>query len=473
MRSSSDDILKYIENEKDLSRYKISRLEKNSDLNLSKKRVIDIENEFINLPLEEMLFEDVADVAAAIQIYRQSRAEFYKTYKIKSEQGWLYNNQKTDYLLKSLQAKISFLEIQTKEWLSNRIEEVNLVQNSELHYELVKTESFKNKTSLEYEKRKLGAINILDLLKLEPATMAKKRARMQTMIFSIGLYLSELYQNVLDKINQDKIFISYPELVLDANLDENKIINYLEYYHSIMDNNIACLTVKIFKYYNQALKQLKTKITNTMGQNDFADKIHELKNLIDFQGYQTESRPRPSFIKQKLDTNYQDDHPQVGILYLKNKEKQINNKICGILFPIQRKGNEKTTLLYLDVFTTDGLCINDLLSNHLTNMKAINPNGKDEYYKAIMLISPKQIIELGDPKFNNFIYNFVDPASFLKRISKQDTESLETYYGNFIDISEASQVLIPKTRSEEESITEIMPWVNSKIFEFQRDYELI
>jgi hypothetical protein len=70
------------ENEKEISRYKITTIERRGDLTLAKKRVLDIEKEFISLPLESMEFSDVADVAAAISIYRGSRGLFYKTFDL-------------------------------------------------------------------------------------------------------------------------------------------------------------------------------------------------------------------------------------------------------------------------------------------------------------------------------------------------------------------------------------------------------
>ena len=82
-RKLKKDILKYIETEKDISRFNIKTLERLKDISASKKRILEIEREFVSLSLESWDFEDVSDVAAAISIYRSSRAMFYKTYPIK------------------------------------------------------------------------------------------------------------------------------------------------------------------------------------------------------------------------------------------------------------------------------------------------------------------------------------------------------------------------------------------------------
>ena len=82
--SINSDILKYINTEKDLSKYQINILNKVKNPSLSQKRLMRIEHEFISLPLETIEFEDVADVATAISIYKTSRIQFYQTYNIKN-----------------------------------------------------------------------------------------------------------------------------------------------------------------------------------------------------------------------------------------------------------------------------------------------------------------------------------------------------------------------------------------------------
>ena len=66
MKTDKSDIARYIQTEKDLSRFTIMTLERLKDISPSKKRIIEIEKEFLSLPLEKWGFEDMADVASAI-----------------------------------------------------------------------------------------------------------------------------------------------------------------------------------------------------------------------------------------------------------------------------------------------------------------------------------------------------------------------------------------------------------------------
>lgn len=167
----SGDILKYIQNEKDISRYKLSFLEKNKAPSASQKRIISIEKEFLNLPLESMHFEDVADVAAAISIYRNSRNQFYDTYKISNPDFTPFD--KAD-LTNIINQKISLLKNISQEYQTIKVEEANLIQNSDFYYDLVRKQAAKNGNSFDLEKRILDGKKLKDLLDLESSVLAKK-----------------------------------------------------------------------------------------------------------------------------------------------------------------------------------------------------------------------------------------------------------------------------------------------------------
>jgi hypothetical protein len=131
-------ILGYIKNEKDIAKYKLETLERIKSPSLSQKRVMEIEREFISLPLEDLFFEDAADVAAAISIYRTSRTQFFNLYKISRDEPAVKNDALLDkkiIYLKNLSHDLKFIKTQ----------EVNYIQNTELYYELIKRQAAKNK----------------------------------------------------------------------------------------------------------------------------------------------------------------------------------------------------------------------------------------------------------------------------------------------------------------------------------------
>ena len=79
---SKINISKYIENEKDISRCKISILESISDLSLSKKRILGMEKNFVGFPFEDMNFSSKQDAESAMLLYRSYRSLFNKKYSI-------------------------------------------------------------------------------------------------------------------------------------------------------------------------------------------------------------------------------------------------------------------------------------------------------------------------------------------------------------------------------------------------------
>lgn len=194
MNKLKNEILTYIQNEKDIAKYQISILERNSNLSTAKRRIVNIEKEFLTLPLETLEFEDVADVAAAISIYKTSRLLFYDLYKLTPPE--LDHINKTSYL-EYLTIKLDFLKQTGHAYMTTKVQELNLVQYSDFYYDLAKRQALKNGTSLEIEKRQLDSMSLHALLKVEPITIAKKRARAQATIYSIGKYLYESSANII------------------------------------------------------------------------------------------------------------------------------------------------------------------------------------------------------------------------------------------------------------------------------------
>jgi hypothetical protein len=452
-----DSILKYIHNEKDIARYKISRLERSDDPSPAQKRIISIEKEFINLPLEDMCFEDIADVAAAISIYRTSRSQFFEIYKIKNIDHAPISKSA---LINKIIKKINFINYNAQAMKNSRVQEFNYVQNSELYYELVKRQSTKNNSSFDIEKKFLDKKSLKYLLNIEPITLAKKRARCQAVTYSIGAYLEESLPKYRDEMTLEEL-ISY-ELKLD------NVINSIE-------NNA-------FKYFDKAIQILPSILKNTMGENQAIERLHELQNILDFKSLEYK-KCNPNPISNT--SGFHIDAPLIGNLFFgskkaivkspeKDAERNIQNKIFGILLPIPREGNEKMTLLHKEIFINNKN-ISHLFSDDLSNIKANGIYGQ-EYFKALLMHPLWKLYDISkrDEGCKNILSNLIglndEISGKLESGDRDIINKINNTNCGFINISSNSRALTAKTRSEEEGFSEINSIIKSKILEIKQEY---
>ncbi len=431
------EILQYIEEEKEIAKFQIQILEKYKDFSASKRRLLDIEREFIALPLEEMNFEDVTDVAAAISIYRTSRNLFYQSYKISQK----LSECSPDKILE----RYNFIKNLSDELMNVRVQEVNLVQNFDLYSDLIKRQAIKNSRLVDLEKKDLDAMNLKMLLEIEPAILSKKRARIQLVFYSIGRYLRE-------EIN--KISISSAKL---------------EQFDTIIDN----IKHNIFKYYNDGINILPNQLVNTMGENVYLSKTHYLQNILDFSKIRKNGiYPMPL----KNSENFSNQSPMLGNIMFGNKklityslekdaERKVKNKIFGILLPVLRKGNEKMTLLYKNIIFQD-TNISHLFSSSVSNVKALRGN-KEVYFKAILMEPIWKIINEANIQI---ILSKLLNAENIDFQNLDVVSKINNKHSGYYPISNQSIVLTAKTRSEEEGLSEIFPIINGKILEINQDY---
>jgi hypothetical protein len=454
-----EEILKYIQNEKDISSYKISMLEKNQNSTPSKKRILNIEKEFISLPLESIVFEDTADVAAAISIYRNSRALFYQIYDLEEPKSYQIDKKK---FVESIENKILFINSLGSNLMTNRVQEVNLVQSSGLYYDLVKNISKKNKTSFDFEKRQIDKMNFSEISKLENSTLAKKRARTQSALYSIGKYLSIC--------------------VLNHYADERMSIETLKEMNKSLDSTIENIEHHIFQFYNDAIQDLPAILTGTMGENLSISKLHSLQNVLDFSAAETKTlKPIQSL------SFFSKDGPRIANIMPsfkkiiksgaeKDSERNIKNKVFGVLLPYSRIGNEKMTLLY-KYLKSSNINITNLFSKNISNIRLSTKYDDDFYYKGILLHPMWQLLDIAksDSVSREIISKLLNLES--EEFSDVDFNNKETVQKinnskiNFIEIDDGSVILSPKTRSEEDGILEIIPFIHEKVSEIQRDYQ--
>lgn len=449
-----DNIIKYIQNEKDISRYKISFLQKVKSPTPSQKRILNIEKEFVSLPLENLGFCDIPDVAAAISIYRTSRSQFFDIYKIKM------NQVVDESSLDLVNRKLSFIKESGKSFQSSKIEEINPIQNSDIYYDFIKKSSSKSGNNFDVEKKILDLKNLSQLLKIEPITIAKKRARCQAALYSIGEYLKQSIPNFDFQTNDFQKF----ELVLD-----NIISN--------VDNNI-------FSYYNDSIKNLEVSLKGTMGENNYAKKIQPLLNLLSFKDYSKNYEPTPI----SNASGFPKDIPVIGNLFLnskkiinttlsEDKDREVQNKVFGILLPVAREGNEKMSLLHKEIIFEER-DISHLFSSDLSNVKA-ECHGKELYFKALLLLPLWRLYDIAQTDDAcKLILNKLLPDDLknFDNINFNDKNVISKINNNqygFINISNKSRILSTRTRSEDEGISEIFSIIKSKILELKEEYNLL
>jgi hypothetical protein len=364
--------------------------------------------------------------------------------------------------VKALNDKVSFIKATGHTLTHVRVQELNLVQNSDFYYDFAKRQSVKNGTSVEIEKRELDNFSFKELLESEPLTIAKKRARSQALTFSIGLYLASSVKN----------------LVIDSSMS----LEVLKEINERLDGVVGNIKHNVYGYYNFGLSVLPKMLSGTMGENPYLSKLHELQNILDFDNLKKfGSMPKPisdpgSFIKGEpvLGNIFFGSKKPIAVSPTKDSERNVQNKVFGILLPIPRRGNEKMSLLYKKI-EVDGFDISHLFTDSLSNVKALDGK-KEVYYKGVLMHPLWRIIEMaatdntsryilskmlnfGENKFQNI--NF-DDMSVINKINNNHT--------GFISISSDSVILAAKTRSEEEGLSDIFTIANSRISEIKDDY---
>lgn len=451
---TSEEILKYIKTEKEISRFKLKKMRGGKNISPAKRRVIEIEEEFLSLPLETWGFEDVADVASAISIYRDSRSLFYKTFDFPKPKE-LSKKEIFDLLDK----KFLFLDKISKQLTSNRIEELNPVQDKECFEDLLADYSKKNLVDPGEAKTFLKDLPLDKLLKLESLTVAKKRARKQASLYSSGVYLKK----ELVKIKIDN---------LKSRRDALDMISSIDLIVENWQNNI-------FRDYNFCLSLLPNKLKGSFGENYCISKIHSLKNLFDFD----EILKDVSYLPQPIGRSYEVSSPFIGCVsdkdifpdgISKDEEKKSKSKTIGILLPIERLGNEKMTCMYVRVHA-NGVYIQNLFDNYISNVKAISDH-KAKYFKAFMTKPLWELISQGlsdkEEEILSYILNFpLDSIDALN--NKENLERINEGTDRLVKLDiKKSSLLVPKTRSEENSFSVVKPWINKRIKDIISEYKI-
>jgi hypothetical protein len=249
----------------------------------------------------------------------------------------------------------------------------------------------------------------------------------------------------------------------------------------LLNHGISEIERRAFAHYNLSLSKLSNVTDGTMGHNDAIEKVHPLRNLLE------ESDPLPIPLQKEGVEIDGFGFPTIGkVVGLKsaicdgiNKDRQNNvqNRVYGIIFPLCRKGNEKMTLLHADIWSNN-VCLTPLMVNHLSNVQAIRDK-KQSYFKALLMRPLWQLItEYWDQQgMRNILLSLMDISPELLGSNELDFNNkdfclkINENRSSFLKLDGNSSVLVPQTRSEDESFGEFLPWFQAKLSELVEDYE--
>jgi hypothetical protein len=423
----NDDFLKYIKDEKDISRYKISLLEERTNKEY-KYRLISIEKDFIDYPFEKNSFKDLDELKHAMSLFKTDRPQFERKF---SKNIITKTRIVSGGHISSLQKKNKYYEDLYKYLLDIKIKEINLLQSEYIKSKLKNADE-------------IIPAGIDSLSETEGVSLAKKRARIQILLYCLSRFIYHKTKKIgpLLAIGQMS-FELYDEL------------------RKSLDNFFTDIKYELFNHYNNGIKEVPLLINGTLGHNNFVHTIYPLVNVVD-------KYPDSYCLKRVLTKD--------KIFFGKNK-RPVNKKNIkrgvAMVTPIRRIGNEAINLLYLDLWTNNGISINSVMEKEFFNLSINN-----DYYKAI---ASKPVWAFNQNIDNNFLLRevlslfeledepLVDGIDFgnlsiLDKINKMDK-------GKMSICSESSKILIAATRSESEHIKEACGWIDLLIKEIRDDYK--
>lgn len=425
-----DEILKHIKDEKDVSRYKISVLKKRAKNKAYKHRLISIEKDFIEYPIEKIEFRTLAEAREAITLFKVSRLEFIAKYGQGKPKERAKINAKERGLLDD---KVSFYENKYKNLLEEGIKKLNILED-------------------DFFASQVNALNNLDksvgpdtLMRVEGASLGKKRARAQILLYCFSRFLYYKVKRIKRFIEKDEIST---EEFRDLNFTLDNFLNNYEY--------------GLFNYYNDGIKEVPLIINGTLGHNNYIHALYPLTNL--FEKYEYDF-----CIEKVLDENKKIFN-ETSLL---PSNKKFAKRGYAVITPMQRVGNEAIKLLFLDLWSKSGVCLNEIFTKDFYNQIV-----DDIYYKAISTV-PMWTTgeELGK---NKFLFRIIasllglEHMPMINEINFKDASiitRINNYYDGNIEIcSKSSKILVPTTRSEADHIKTSLARFDLLIKEIREEY---
>ena len=404
----------FLHSEREISFYKISMLE-NGKERIYKNRLIQMEKEFIKFPFENLNIASLDELKDAISLFRLDKISFDKKYSNSSQE------KSEEFLLEKIEQKIDFYNRIFQNLLEDKINNpkiLNLLANGSISAES----------------------NLDKSAKFEGNRIAKKRARLQILIYCISRCIHAT-------IKQVKML-----------LEKQNSIKELEEINLFLDNNLDSILDNMFKYYNDAIKEVPEITKTTPGHNNMIYTVYPLINAIDKYNL------IPS-IKRNLEM-------ETKILNEDNTflDKKYAKRAFSILTNIDRVGNEWINILYLDLISSNGINLSRIFEKEFFNFK-----DKNGYIKAIATIPIWDIFSNNTPdKIRNyFVDKFLIADNELYPNLSCDSINKINNYSNNIEIDAAtSSIIVPVTRTESFHIDDSLNMANLLINQIKNDYKI-
>ena len=425
-----DEILKHIKDEKDVSRYKISVLEKRAKNKPYKHRLISIEKDFIEYPIEKIEFKSLIEAREAIILFKVSRLEFITKYSPDKPKERDKINAKERKLLND---KVSFYENKYKNLLEEGIKKINILED----------DFFASQVNALSD---LGeSVGPDTLMKVEGAALGKKRARAQILLYCFSRFLYYKVKRIKRFIKEDGISVARFEGLSFA-----------------LDNFLNNYEHGIFNYYNDGIKEVPLIINGTLGHNNYIHTIYPITNLFERYEY--------GFCIEKV---LGEDKRIFNELSFLPSNKKFAKRGYAVITPMQRVGNEAINLLSLDLWSKSGVCLNEIFTKDFYNQIV-----DGIYYKAISTVP---IWTTGDElDKNKFLFRIVasllglEHISMINEINFKDPSviaRINNYHDGTIEVcSESSKILVPTTRSEADHIKTSLARFDLLIKEIREEY---
>ena len=329
--TKGDKINKFIENEKDISRCKISILESISNLKPSKRRLLSIEKSFVNFDFNSMGFGTVNECKEAIDLFRSSRKLFYIKYSISEDKKAYHDIPQSNFGaikkdFESVSFKFNFIKKMSSHLMFVKPQEVNLVQSD---YYFNKLSDILARDGADEANNRVVFKSLSCLLPYEPITMSRQRAREQATYFSIGYFLHVGMQELeSDFLKLKKGYM----LIFEDSFDYKSFLKNYVYIDLKLDNLFSSIKKSMYKYYNLSTNKLDY-LDDTMGVNNSIGTMNHLEDVFrcDYYSFK-ETGPIRIFGSNDV----------VDRLRVSNLPK---GKV-GIVLPIKRTGNEKMNVFY-------------------------------------------------------------------------------------------------------------------------------
>ena len=328
----NDCVLKYISEEKEISKYKLSLLSKGARRQY-KARLVSIEREFLDFSFEKIPADSIDEMREAMRLFRSDRHAFHDKYEHRPAVSKRVITQDHVNLLKRM---VLFYEGKYKSILDMELKKINLIQNTYVQGLLGKKDI------------DIGSLGIDSILTAEGAAVSKSRARIQILLYCLARFIRDKTKTIEAKVIEN---LSPDEF---DNIKKELEILFLD------------LPKMLFKYYNVAIEEVPLLTNGSLGHNNFILATYPLSNLLD-------KYSDPLFMKRLLSKDKRFFSSSGS--YIK---KKFVDRGFGIQTPMRRIGNESTELLFADVWSSSGVRLTNILESEFFNYK----HG-DLYFKAI------------------------------------------------------------------------------------------